>query len=155
MTQLVKPLCHCGNEPWIHRGMLHPTATAGRYRCPETQHCLHGITLEHGRVADHWRNVPGECPWTGTQVTDHPRCPCGRGPWIKLRHLRLFTRENLTGPVRSLACPGLCPGPQVAVHDHHICEHQCDSRTRCPWSGTRIAPVGIAPPLFVSNPWPG
>lgn len=155
MTQWEEPDCRCEDEPWIHRGMLRTTMVSGRFRCPETLHCLHGTTVESGRIADHWRNVPGECPWVGIQVTDHSRCSCGRGPWIKLRHLRLFTRRNLTGPVVSLSCPGLCHGRHVAVHDHHICDHPRDNRTRCPWSGTRIAPVGIAPPLFVSGPCSG
>lgn len=151
MSHPEKPACHCGNEPWIHRGMLVTTSVSGRYRCPETLHCLHGTTLENGRIADHWRNVPGECPWVGTKVTEHLRCACGRGPWIKLRHLRIFIRKNFTGPVVSLSCPGLCPGPHVAVHDHHISDHLRDHRSPCPWSGTRIAPIGTAPPLFVAN----
>lgn len=41
--------------------MLVAKSPSGLYRCPETLHCLDGATVVDGRVAEHWRNVPGEC----------------------------------------------------------------------------------------------
>ncbi|MGW0179707.1 hypothetical protein [Nocardia sp. NPDC003345] len=145
---LAETHCHCRNEPWIHTGMLRNMSTPGRYRCPETLHCLHGTTIGGGRIAEHWRNVPGECPWAGLRVTGRAVCGCGRGPWITLRYLRIVVRRNLTGPVSAIACPGLCSGPDITVLDDLILDHPRDSRTSCPWSGTRIVPIGTPPPLF-------
>lgn len=140
--------CRCRTAPWIHIGMLTPKPSPGLYYCPEKQHCLHGTRLHDGRVADHWRNVPGECPWVGMRVTDEPTCRCGRGPWINLQYIRICTRRNLTGPLVSVRCPGWCPCRLVAVADGRLEEHLRDSRTLCPWSGTRLIPIGLPPPLF-------
>ena len=150
MPQQGEPVCGCRIAPWIHTGMLVPKSAPGLYYCPEKLYCLHGTRLEHGRVADHWRNVPGECPWVGIEVVDRPRCECGRGPWINLRYLRIFLRKNLIGPVTAIGCPGLCPGTLVPVDDERIVDHPRDHRTPCPWSGTRIIPIGTPPPLFPS-----
>jgi hypothetical protein len=150
MPQQGEPVCRCRIAPWIHTGMLVPKSSPGLYYCPEKLYCLHGTRLEHGRVADHWRNVPGECPWVGIEVVDRPICECGRGPWINLRYLRIFLRTNLIGPVTAIGCPGLCPGTLVPVDDERIIDHPRDHRTRCPWSGTRIIPIGTPPPLFPS-----
>lgn len=131
--------------------MLIPEFTAGIYRCPETNNCLHGARLLNSRIAEHWRNVPGPCPWVGMKVIAATTCECGLGPWISLRQLRLFIRKNLFGPLTSIDCPGLCAGPDpfVAVIDNYVADHPRDTRTRCPWSGTRIAAMGAAPPLFL------
>ncbi|MGW1741307.1 hypothetical protein ACWCPQ_21165 [Nocardia sp. NPDC001965] len=140
--------CRCRIAPWIHTGMLVPKSSPGLYYCPEKQYCLHGTRLADGRIADHWRNVPGECPWVGMKVSDSPACECGRGPWINLRQLRIFIRTNLIGPVTAISCPGLCPGTLVTVADERIADHSYDSRTPCPWSGIRVIPIGTPPPLF-------
>lgn len=128
--------------------MLVPKSAPGLYYCPEKSYCLHGTRLRHGRIASHWRNVPGECPWVGITVVDTPICECGRGPWINLRQLRIFLRENLIGPVTAVGCPGLCPGTLVRVDGERIVDHPRDNRTRCAWSDTRIIPLGTPPPLF-------
>lgn len=142
------PVCGCRIVPWIHMGMLAPRPAPGLYHCPEKLHCLRGTRLEGGRVANHWRNVPGECPWVGMKVNDKSMCECGRGPWINLRFLRIFVRRNLIGPVTAIDCPGMCPGPLVPVVDERVADHLRDSRALCPWSGTRIISIGAPPPLF-------
>lgn len=128
--------------------MLTPKSSQGLYYCPEKLHCLHGFRLYENRVTEHWRNVPGECPWIGTKVIDVAVCRCGRGPWINLRYIRICTRRILIGPLVSISCPGSCPGRSVSVVEDRIADHLRDSSTRCPWSGTRIIPIGTPPPLF-------
>lgn len=129
--------------------MLVAKSTAGLYRCPETLHCLHGTTVAHGRVADHWRNVPGECPWVGMKVTDHVACPCGHRPWISSRQLRSPVHRDHSGIITAIGCPGLCPSRNVTLVDGRIGDHLRDSRTICPWSGISIVTTDFAPPLLI------
>ncbi|GGL25100.1 hypothetical protein [Nocardia jinanensis] len=140
--------------------MLVAKSTSGLYRCPETLHCLHGAAVVSGRVAEHWRNVPGECPWVGMKVTDCVVCPLGHRPWISSRQLRSPLFRNRAGSITTIACPGLCPVRNVTIVDGRVGEHLRDSRTVCAWSGTRIVSRDFPPPLLfrrteTTGPHPG
>ncbi|MGW5385623.1 hypothetical protein [Nocardia sp. NPDC003963] len=125
------------------------TSASGRYRCPETLHCLHGTTVVDSRVAEHWRNVPGECPWVGIRVTGHTVCPAGHRPWISSRQLRSGVHRDRAGSITTIGCPGLCPVRNVTIVAGRVSEHLRDSRTVCPWSGTRIISRDFPPPLLL------
>ncbi|MGW1740680.1 hypothetical protein ACWCPQ_17935 [Nocardia sp. NPDC001965] len=140
--------CACLLEPWIHIGMLVTKTATGLYRCPETLHCLHGTTVVGGRVAEHWRNVPGECPWVGIKVTESAVCRRGHTPWISSRQLRSPVHRDRAGSITGIGCPGLCPARNVTIVDGRVGEHLRDSRTICPWSGTRIVSRDFPPPLL-------
>ncbi|MGA6208260.1 hypothetical protein [Nocardia testacea] len=140
--------------------MLATSTTPGRYRCPETRYCLHGTTVLDGRVAEHWRNVPGECPWAGMKVTEYAVCPLGHRPWISSRQLRGAVHRDSAGAITAIGCPGLCPVRNVTVVDGLVGEHLRDSHTVCQWSGTRIVSRDFPPPLLVrrtgsTEPRPG
>ncbi|MEU2141981.1 hypothetical protein [Nocardia rhamnosiphila] len=160
MPQSAGSACDCRIEPWIHLGMLITKTSSGLYRCPETLHCLHGTAVLDGRVAEHWRNVPGECPWVGMKVTGQAVCPLGHRPWISSRHLRSAVHRDRGGAITTIGCPGLCPVRNVTIVEGLVGEHLRDSRTVCPWSGTRIVSRDFPPPLLFrrtgsAEPHPG
>ena len=135
--------------------MLVAKAASGLYRCPEILHCLHGTTVVDGRVAEHWRNVAGECPWVGIKVTEGTVCPLGHLPWISSRQLRSPVHRDRAGSITGIGCPGLCPDRNVTLVNGRVGEHLRDSRTVCPWSGTRIVSRDFPPPLLFRRSDPG
>lgn len=144
-------VCRYHSGPWIVVHMLGPA----RYpdglplvRCPETDFCLRGAQIIGGRIAFHFRNVPGPCPWVDLQVSGNlPLCGCE--PHITTRQLRIVMRAHgqLRGPIRAVNCPGACTG-LVSVVGGRIAEHR---NGRCAWSGIRIIDKGWYPPILTPD----
>jgi len=142
-------VCEYHTDPWIVVDML------GRFRysdgvpvvrCPESGFCLRGAPIVAGRIAFHFRNVPGSCPWVDIQVAETmPTCGCE--PYITTRQLRIVLRVGgyPRGVIRAINCPGGCTG-LVSVDRDRITEHRGGA---CRWSGIRIIDRGWYPPILV------
>ncbi|MEU1983822.1 hypothetical protein [Nocardia sp. NPDC019395] len=144
---MTRALC----EPWVPLGAL----TIARHdedeliiRCPDSLYCLRGALVTGGQIAPHFRNVAGLCPWIGVGVL-HTAPPCGCGPFITTRQLRIVIRHGGTpwGQIASIACPGGCR-EFASVRAGRIGPH---SHPPCPWTGTRVVEKGLYPPLLTAQ----
>ncbi|WP_280421155.1 hypothetical protein [Nocardia carnea] len=128
--------CQCEKAPWVSLAMLDGYRRTGERiaTCPDRQHCLHGAPIRNGVIADHWRNLPGPCPWVGMRVFASSTClGCFGHPRVPER-LVLAPRHLINHEITSVFCPGhYGDRTLVEVRDRRIAEHG-----RCPWGGALL-----------------
>ncbi|MGI5221712.1 hypothetical protein [Nocardia sp. CA-290969] len=143
--------CTLHTDPWVPLSVL----SVARHdeselivRCPDSLYCLRRTLVTGGRIAPHFRNVAGLCPWIGVGV--RPTAPpCGCLPFITTRQLRIVTHHGRTpwGPIASIACPGDCP-EFAPIQAGRIGPH---GPQPCSWAGIRVVEKGLYPPLLTAE----
>ncbi|MFI5715306.1 hypothetical protein [Nocardia sp. NPDC051750] len=87
--------------------------------------------------------------WIGVGVRDTAP-PCGCGPFITTRQLRIVTHHGRKpwGPLAAIACPGGCREFAPVQDDGSIGRHGCPA---CPWTGIQVVEKGLYPPLLAAQ----